>query len=305
MKRLALLALLLVGCDVQAPPAASSTPAPTPGLPPLPEISIAQLDWTTREPAAELPAGGEVALAWDLSARKYRAYTYLQRTQLTSVTEAKGQVFRMPTQAKHEGYVEIEGGGNGLGELRFKRTLKAQSVDGAEVAADKINEDKPAMFQCRVAGDGTFLESRRLQGQSEAHYLDLLLALPPGPLAPGGTARREFHFATNTTDFGHHGASVLRHAGRAKVLGRDCVKLVSDFELELVPPRPLEAVGRIKGRVVAYVDPALGCFVSVDAAFSLVVHSRGLVSPPEGKGEPFPTQGRTASDTQISIRLKD
>lgn len=305
MRRTTLLAALLLAACEPPPPPPLPSPTGTPSLPPLPEIVIARPEWVRRTEGTELPAGGEVRLAWNFAPGRNLAYDYSEKTQLVTVSEIQGQRFVMRVEAVNDGYVEILTGEADRAELRYKRTLRSQTVDGQKVPSEKINEEKPAIFQCLVTAASEFVSSRRVQGPAEKHYIDIFFALPAKPLAPKAAAVREFHFGENVQDFGHHGKATLRHAGRVKIGRHECVRLESEIDLEVTPPKTMEAIGRMKGLAVAYFDPEEGCFVAVDAALSLVVHTRAMVALPNRTDITVSSLGKTVSDAQISIRLKE
>lgn len=306
MRRAAFLAVLvLAACEPSAPKPIPPVPTTPPALPPLPEITIARPDWADRTEGTELPPGGEVRLRWGFAAPRRLACDYAEKSQLVSVAEIQNQRFVQRAEAGLDGYVEIVSDGGGRAELRYRRTLRSQKVDGHDVPSEKINEEKPLLFQCLITDDGRFESTRRVQGQAEKHLIDILMGLPKEALAPGGTSTLQFHFGENVQDFGHHGTATLKHAGRVKVGRHECVRLRSEIDLEVTPPRTMEAIGRMKGVATSYFDPEAGCFVAVDAALSMVIHTRAMVALPNRTDVTVMSLGKTVSDTQISIRIKE
>jgi hypothetical protein len=299
-----LAAVLLAGCGRPPEPEPPPDP-PAPEIPAIPEIETAGAGEIDLDAHPVLPpAGGAAALAWDFSERAHHVYGYLQESHLVLTSDARGEkTTRVTMRSRHEGIAEFVGGGGGRGVLRFKSTPREQRVNDHPMTGEELNQIKPVLFECLLGEDGVFTSWKKISGETDYPLLDLLFALPGKPLAPGDRDSREVHVARGQNDFQYHGKLTISHAGRRKVGRSECVKLLSEVEIELTPPA--EGRGRMRGRIAGYFDPEARRFARVEAAFSLAAHTRALLRPKDPKIAPFWNLGGMRSDTRITLELKD
>ena len=303
MRAWLLAAAFLAGCGRPPEPEAPPDP-PAPELPALPDFEPAGAGEIERDAHAVLPpAGGAASLAWDFSERAHHVYGYAQESHLVVTSDARGDTTSASMRGRHDGIAEFVGGGGGRGVLRFKSTPREQTVNDQPITGEELNQIKPVLFECLLREDGDFTSWTKHSGDTDYPLLDLLFALPGKPLAPGDRDTREVHRAGGRNDFQYHGKLTISHAGRRKVGRSECVKLLSEVEIELTPPA--DGKGRMRGRIAGYFDPETRRFAKVEAVFSMAAHTRTLLRPKDEKIGPFWNIGKLRSDTKITLELKD
>jgi hypothetical protein len=305
MRRFVLAASLLLaaGCDKKSEPPSPVSKAPPP-FPALPEMKPAE-DFLKDE-FLELPAADPTAFGWNLAEGKIHLYSYGHESHMTRTTSSRTDSNRAQYRTRWKGAVKIVGGGE-RGSLFFLATPIEQLVNGTSAPPEELNKLERTTVEYQMTSAG-ILGSPRYEAGAEDAKLDLFFALPYRPLSPGEQDDRKVNLAhlVEKEQLQYHGRQEIRYAGRRKVGGHECVKLISKLDLEVVPKVPsAEGQGRLVGAIAAYFDPKEKRIVHIEVSLAMAVDVRYEIRPADLKVEPYWLMNRLQGDLRATIRLDD
>lgn len=244
------LLLALAACGDATPPVPPPPPPelPAPPVPAPAEVAYPAWEEVDAESFLELPEAPAVPLRWRFPEGRRFGYDFKQSIrQLTTASQGE-RSGSLSGRDRNGGTFEVvprEGGRAGV-----LVTIESREAYRGDVAIplDDLRKKGPSRFEVELDADGT-ASIKRLEGASDAQlFFDLLLALREGERTLEGGGR-----------------VVTRATGRRKVGRHECIRL--ETELESAGPA---GGGRrlLRGRALAYFDPAEGRFVRASAALA-------------------------------------
>jgi hypothetical protein len=267
MRRLWLAAaLVLSGCDSKAagPPTRATGPAPE--LPALPSLVLTRNNMMDTQAYEKIPAPPTAPLRWDLAAK---AKHVLALKQTISIKESSVPVGVPPVYL--EGYTQAEGifvvegrATNEPGSARIRLAIVRQEVQGSVLPDDVIKKMDASACEYAVSADGALTKARKISGNAP-QLIEVVFGLPAKPLAEGESAESLLDVTAAVDSYGYRGRTTTTLTGWHRIGRRECARLETTFDVELLMPPRTISKGRLRGRVISYFCAAEGRFVQVEA----------------------------------------
>ena len=285
MRRCLLIAALVVaGCDDK--PATPPPPETPPVLPPLPDLVLnraALIDTQKFEALAAIP--GTAALRWDLAENVKHVYTLKQVvTFRISRVPVGAAVVATDSVTQAEGTFVVDGRGPENSRARIRLETVRQEINGQPLPDELLKKIDASVAEYGVTPDGA-LRRPRVSSGNAPQLIEAVLGLPSKPLAPGESVETALDDAPTANSFGYKGRLLTKLTGWFRIARRECARLESDFDVEMLLPSGSLGKGRCRGRVVAYFCPAEGRFIQVEADIAYAQRSAvkaSRESTPEG-----------------------